>query len=112
MLILFVWASNVPLYGVPSGLSSSMPSDIMRIVLASGHGTIMDLGESDEDGGRIDLARPGGCLTRVALWALSCEGRLSGEAGHGRSCPDNDPRQGERSVCSFFMIWSEDVGHK
>lgn len=45
MLVLFVWASNVPLYGVPSGLSSSMPSDIMRIVLASGHGTIMDLGE-------------------------------------------------------------------
>eukprot|EP00903_Cladosiphon_okamuranus_P008783 g8414.t1 len=40
----FAWASNIPLYGVPSGLSSSMPSDIMRIVLASGHGTIMDLG--------------------------------------------------------------------
>ena len=45
MLVVFMWASNVPLYGVPTGLSSSMPSDIMRIVLASGHGTIMDLGE-------------------------------------------------------------------
>lgn len=45
MLVLFVWASNVPLYGIPSGLTSSMPSDIMRVVLASGHGTIMDLGE-------------------------------------------------------------------
>ncbi|CAN0355903.1 unnamed protein product [Ectocarpus sp. 6 AP-2014] len=44
MMILFVWASNTRLYGVPSGLASSMPSDIMRIVLASGHGTVMDLG--------------------------------------------------------------------
>ncbi|CAN0270796.1 unnamed protein product, partial [Scytosiphon promiscuus] len=44
MLVVFMWASNIPLYGIPSGLTSSMPSDIMRIVLASGHGTIMDLG--------------------------------------------------------------------
>lgn len=47
MMILFVWASNTRLYGVPSGLASSMPSDIMRIVLASGHGTVMDLGKRE-----------------------------------------------------------------
>ncbi|CAM9765451.1 unnamed protein product [Hapterophycus canaliculatus] len=45
MVVVFMWASNIPLYGIPSGLTTSMPSDIMRIVLASGHGTIMDLGE-------------------------------------------------------------------
>lgn len=45
VLVIFLWASQIPLYGVPPGLTTSMPSDIMRVVLASGHGTIMDLGE-------------------------------------------------------------------
>lgn len=45
ILVIFLSASQIPLYGVPTGLISSMPSDIMRVVLASGHGTIMDLGE-------------------------------------------------------------------
>ena len=46
MLVVFLSASHMPLYGVPSGLTSSAPSDIMRVVLAAGHGTIMDLGEA------------------------------------------------------------------
>ncbi|CAN0062732.1 unnamed protein product [Laminaria digitata] len=45
MLCLFVWASQIKLYGIPTGLAASTPSDIMRVVMASSHGTIMDLGE-------------------------------------------------------------------
>lgn len=44
VLVVFLSASQIPLYGVPMGLTTSMPSEIMRIVLASGQGTIMDLG--------------------------------------------------------------------
>lgn len=54
VMFVFAWGSNVRLYGVPSGLTSSMPSDIMRIVLASGQGTIMDLGERGREGGEGD----------------------------------------------------------
>ena len=43
--MLFVWGSQVKLYGVPTGLAASTPSDIMRVVMASSHGTIMDLGK-------------------------------------------------------------------
>lgn len=47
MLVVFLSASHIPLYGVPTGLTSSTPSDIMRVVLAAGQGTVMDLGERD-----------------------------------------------------------------
>lgn len=67
MLVVFMWASNIPLYGVPSGLTSSMPSDIMRIVLASGHGTIMDLGEFHQRA-EAGLERSGG--GSAGAWAV------------------------------------------
>ena len=46
MLFVFVWGSQIKLYGIPTGLTSSTPSDIMRVVMASSHGTIMDLGKA------------------------------------------------------------------
>lgn len=48
MLCLFVWGSQIKLYGIPTGLAASAPSDIMRVVMASSHGTIMDLGKEYE----------------------------------------------------------------